>query len=107
MNEADKDNRTPLHFAAGGGYYDIAKMLLESGANVDAKDSKSNTALHYATGYGRVDMTTLLVENGSVVSLQNANGKKPVDLAKLNPENPILKEEELMKKLSKSTFVDT
>ena len=107
VNEVDENSRAPLHFAAGSGNLEIARLLLDANANVDCKDAKMNTPLHYATGYGHVDMTRLLVENGSVVSLQNANGKKPADLAKLNPENPILKDEDLMVKLNKSTFVDT
>lgn len=107
VNESDKDSRTPLHFAAGGGHLEIALALVDAGATVDAKDSKLNTPLHYATGYGRGNIANLLVSKGSQVGLQNANGKKAVDMAKLNPENPILKDEELMKKLSKSTFVDT
>jgi hypothetical protein len=107
VNEVDDNSRAPLHFAAGSGNIEIANLLLEAGANVDSKDTKMNTPLHYSTGYGHVDMSRLLVENGSVVSLQNANGKKPKDLASLNPENPILKDEDLMTKLSKSTFVET
>jgi len=107
VNEGDKEGRTPLHFASGGGHFEIAQALIEAGASVDAKDAKENTPLHYATGYGRVAIANLLIDKGSQVGLQNGNGRKASDLAKLNPDNPLLKDEELMKKLNKSTFVDT
>ena len=47
------------------------------------------------------------MERGTQVGLLNANGKKAVDLASLNPDNPILKDEALLAKLRKnSTFAD-
>ena len=39
---------SPLHTAASIGSEDIAGMLLESGATVDAKNSTGCTPLHYA-----------------------------------------------------------
>lgn len=57
MNAGDVEGRSPLHFAAGFGHLDIAKLLIEEGANLEAQDSKGNTPLHYSAGYGR----TLLV----------------------------------------------
>jgi len=107
VNEGDGESRTPLHFASGAGHVEICKLLLEEGANVDATDSKQNTPLHYAAGYGRAEIVALLVESGSKVGLQNGNGKKASDLAKLNPDNPILKDEELLASLTPSSpFVD-
>ena len=107
VNEGDKEARTPLHFAAGAGHLEICRVLLDEGALVDAKDSKDNTPLHYAAGYGRAQIAALLVERGTQVGLLNANGKKAADLAGLNPDNPILKDEALLAKLRKnSTFAD-
>ena len=48
----DTESRTPLHFACGFAHDEIARLLIESGANVEATDSKGNTPLHYAAGYG-------------------------------------------------------
>ncbi|KAF8398631.1 hypothetical protein HHK36_017562 [Tetracentron sinense] len=68
-----------------------AQLLLEAGAMVDALDKNKNTALHYAAGYGRKECVALLLENGAAVTLQNLDGKTPIDVAKLNNQHEVLK----------------
>ncbi|KAF8377984.1 hypothetical protein HHK36_031373 [Tetracentron sinense] len=68
-----------------------AQILLEAGAVVDALDKSKNTALHYAAGYGRKECVALLLENGAAVTLQNLDGKTPIDVAKLNNQQEVLK----------------
>ncbi|KAG8473400.1 hypothetical protein CXB51_035696 [Gossypium anomalum] len=63
------------------------QILLEAGAKVDALDKNKNTALHYAAGYGRKDCVALLLENGAAVTLQNMDGKTPIEVAKLNNQH--------------------
>ncbi|TMX04179.1 hypothetical protein EJD97_011047 [Solanum chilense] len=67
-----------------------AQVLLEAGAEVDALDKNKNTALHYAAGYGRKECVALLLKNGEAVTLQNLDGKTPIDVAKLNNQNEVL-----------------
>ncbi|XP_027330234.1 ankyrin repeat domain-containing protein 2B-like isoform X1 [Abrus precatorius] len=90
-DEEDSEGRTALHFACGYGEVKCAQVLLEAGAKVDALDKNKNTALHYAAGYGRKDCVALLLENGAAVTLQNMDGKTPIDVAKLNNQNEVLK----------------
>jgi len=107
VNEGDSESRRALHFASGAGHVELCELLLEEGAAVDAKDSKMNTALHYAAGYGRVDVISLLIDRGAAVGLQNGSGKRAIDLAGLNPDNPILQNEDLVARLTPSSpFVD-
>jgi ankyrin repeat protein len=47
--------------------------------------------LHYAAGYGRVDLVELLVEGGASVTLVNNDGKSPLDVAKLNDQDDVVK----------------
>ncbi|MQM01099.1 hypothetical protein Taro_033850 [Colocasia esculenta] len=68
-----------------------AQALLEAGAAVDSLDKNKNTALHYAAGYGRKECVALLLENGAAVTLQNLDGKTPIDVAKLNNQDEVLK----------------
>ncbi|KAI3774509.1 hypothetical protein L1987_49067 [Smallanthus sonchifolius] len=90
-DEEDSEGRTALHFACGYGEVKCAQVLLEAGAKVDALDKNKNTALHYATGYGRKECVALLLNNGAAVTLQNMDGKTPIDVAKLNNQNDVLK----------------
>lgn len=41
----DYDNRTPLHVASLHGWIDVAKTLIEFGADVNAQDRWKNTVL--------------------------------------------------------------
>ncbi|CAK7329041.1 unnamed protein product [Dovyalis caffra] len=99
-DEEDSEGRTALHFACGYGedgkhsadaFYlfqvKCAQALLEAGATVDALDKNKNTALHYAAGYGRKECVVLLLDNGAAVTLQNMDGKTPIDVAKLNNQH--------------------
>ncbi|CAL1401841.1 unnamed protein product [Linum trigynum] len=90
-DEEDSEGRTALHFACGYGEVKCAQILLEAGALVDALDKNKNTALHYAAGYGRKECVALLLENGAAVTLQNMDGKNPIDVAKLNNQQEVLK----------------
>jgi len=91
-DEEDSEGRTALHFACGYGEVKCAQVLLKAGAKVDALDKNMNTAFHYADGYGRKDCLALLLENDVVVTLQNMDGKTPIDVAKLNNQNDVLKQ---------------
>ncbi|GJT35411.1 ankyrin repeat domain-containing protein 2B-like protein [Tanacetum coccineum] len=90
-DEEDSEGRTALHFSCGYGEVKCAQVLLEAGAKVDALDNNKNTALHYAAGYGRKECVALLLENGAAVTLQNMDGKTPIDVAKLNNQHDVLK----------------
>nr|GEW26061.1 ankyrin repeat domain-containing protein 2B-like [Tanacetum cinerariifolium] len=90
-DEEDGEGRTALHFSCGYGEVKCAQILLEAGAKVDALDKNKNTALHYAAGYGRKECVALLLDNGAAVTLQNMDGKTPIDVAKLNDQNDVLK----------------
>ena len=45
-----------LHFAARNGHADIAKVLLQNGADVNAGDEEKQTALHYGASKGHVEV---------------------------------------------------
>ncbi|KAF3099580.1 hypothetical protein TWF569_004720 [Orbilia oligospora] len=78
---------TPLHVAAGYGYQEVVKEILELGAinpqsfNISLPDSRGNTALHNAVNTGLLSVVQLLVENGIDIEKKNNDSKTALDLA--------------------------
>ena len=60
VNAKDKNDQTPLHWAATKGREDVAELLLANKAVVDAKDKAGQTPLHYAVFGGHEDVEDLL-----------------------------------------------
>jgi ankyrin repeat protein len=57
------------------------KLLIEEGANVNARDYSGQTPLHFAAVYGRMASTELLIENGANVNAKDHNGDTPLAIA--------------------------
>ncbi|XXG38918.1 hypothetical protein AAC387_Pa01g0015 [Persea americana] len=62
----DYDSRTPLHVASLHGWIDVAKCLLEYGADVNAQDRWKNTPLADAEGAKKHSMIELLKSYGGL-----------------------------------------
>ncbi|CAG0906945.1 unnamed protein product, partial [Darwinula stevensoni] len=60
----DRKQRTPLHLAATG---EIASLLLNAGAEVDARDKYGYTPLHRAARDGRRDVASVLLHHNANV----------------------------------------
>ncbi len=70
--------RTPLICASTSGHWEVAKLLIEKGADVNAKSTdgwaKSTdgwTALYWASKYDHADIVKLLIEKGAIVNETN------------------------------------
>jgi hypothetical protein len=83
---------TPLHAAAAGHRVEIAKMLLDAGADVNAaKNHRRSQSLHYAAdGFlenpkwdakRQLAMIRLLLDAGADISAQDKNGATPLHRA--------------------------
>ncbi len=72
----------PLHSAAAGQHLEVAGLLLDHGADVNARQQGGFTPLHAAAQNGQIDMLDLLLERGADPALATDDGKKPVDLAR-------------------------
>lgn len=55
---------TPLVMAAGRGYLEIVKLLLNYGYHLTSFSEKGKTALNYAVAYGREEVVKFILENG-------------------------------------------
>ena len=63
---------TPLHRASIGGHLEFAQVLIEHGADVNAKDESKSSPLHLALRGGHVGFAQVLVEHGADVNAQDS-----------------------------------
>ena len=75
---ANKLGETPLMLAAINNQLELAKVLIENGADVNKPDW---TPLHYAATRGHRDMMRLLLDNDAYIDSESANGTTPLMLA--------------------------
>jgi ankyrin repeat protein len=67
---------TPLHWAASSDDVEVARALIDGGANIEATGASlgGGTPLDDAVGYGCWQVARLLVERGALADLGNAAG---------------------------------
>jgi hypothetical protein len=91
----DWNGWTPLHWAAHYGHVEIARLLLQNGADVNVKSNGRNgglTPLHCAACNGRVDILHLLVENGANLEAQENGGERALHNAAYHGHLPFIQE---------------
>ncbi len=71
---------TPLSRAALHGRLEIAKLLIEEGADVSGANQDGNTPLHTAAFLCRADLVTLLLEKGASAAQRNNKKETPLDV---------------------------
>lgn len=59
----------PLHMASMKGRSDIAMLLIQQGADVDAQNSDGESPLFYAAEYGHANVTKILIDHGANAGL--------------------------------------
>ncbi|XP_078661472.1 2-5A-dependent ribonuclease-like [Branchiostoma floridae x Branchiostoma belcheri] len=62
---------TALHVASQNGRTGIVKLLIQHGADVEARDEFGRTALHLASEYGHTGIVELLIQHGADVTAKD------------------------------------
>ena len=75
---------TVLSIAALMGHTKVVALLLEHGADINARSRDGGTALHSAAFLGRVETVKFLLDKGADSSLRSNIGGTALDSAKLN-----------------------
>jgi ankyrin repeat protein len=80
VNEWKQRNPGPASFL-NSRYVEVAKLLLDSKADVNAKLADGSTALMWASILGQADMVSLLLERGADANAKLADGSTAMDWA--------------------------
>ena len=75
---------TALHHAAEQGNTGVARVLIELGADVNARCSVGYTPLHWATLKNRVQVATLLIDSKADLNAKQRDGWTPLHIAAEN-----------------------
>ena len=80
-NAGDDRSCTPLHFAVNRGDPELVGFLLDSGAEMNARDADGDTPLHWASIYGKPGIADLLISRGADIMAVNNNSESLIDYA--------------------------
>lgn len=85
-------DKISLHYAAKKGKKNIVQLLIDKGADINAKDSSDVTPLHCAAAWGHKDVTRLFISKGAELYAKcKAKGHMPLHCAVHNGEKETAK----------------
>lgn len=91
INTVTPKGEALLHAAVGTGNLDLARALLERGANAAVKTADGRSALHLAAWRGDVDLIKLLLAKGVLVDVKDREGRTALWKAVANGQPEAIK----------------
>lgn len=110
MNRETEDDWTPLQLSSLHGHFECVKVLLAyPSVDIDKMTKTRGSALHLACAAGETAIVVLLIESGALMTIEDPNGKIPLELA-LKPaileEIPKYMGEQMLKKYMTAKLKD-
>ncbi len=90
VNAIDSDGLTPLHLAAEYGHRQIVELLLQEGADINAKSGFKRTPLHFAASSGHDEIVSLFIEKGAELNKNDSFVLTPIFQAAYNGHKNIV-----------------
>eukprot|EP00903_Cladosiphon_okamuranus_P013783 g12829.t1 len=84
LERMDWDNCTALHIACAGAFSQVAQLLINKGANLNAKTRIEHTPLHLACRYGHYNIALALLVKGAEVDSRDNELNTPLHKASSN-----------------------
>lgn len=74
LDAKDEDGYTALHWACMRAHWDIAKYLIEKGADLNVVGGDGGTQINWAVHHDNVDIIKILIDKGAKLNLRNQWG---------------------------------
>ncbi|UCG28409.1 MAG: ankyrin repeat domain-containing protein, partial [Bacteroidales bacterium] len=74
LNATDENNYTALHWACIRAHWNIARYLIEKGADLNVEGEDGGTQINWAVHHDNVVIVNLMVEKGARLNIQNQWG---------------------------------
>lgn len=87
---APSDGKSELHQDASAGYAGRVKVLLEQGADPNARDIEGRTPLHWPAFRGYTEIVTDLLAHGADPTVADNKGRTPLDMATVGKHEAII-----------------
>ena len=81
VSQVDSDGRAPLFWAAARGHREVAELLLDHGARINARDRSKLSALHIAITGMHKEVVSLLLDRSARMEGKDSNGDTPLNRA--------------------------
>ena len=81
MNWKNRNGTTPLLAALARGHTEVAKLLIEAGANVNEASPKGKRVIHLASESDNLELVRLLINKGAEFNATTKMGATPLHVA--------------------------
>jgi hypothetical protein len=85
------DSLTLLHWAIEYNHPELAKGLIEGGADLNAQDKYKRTPLHLAAMEGHTELAKMLIDAGADVNAENSDKRTPLHYAAMEGHTELAK----------------